>query len=1155
MAEGKLTMFGKTYNTVGSANSNLIIQTRGDVKIRWGNKFIDLIKNGKINAEVDTLQKVKSIDNIHTDGIYMINNGETDEVWVMIDGNLVNLVGEISNTYVSYKGVQEVSIDEQFVALNNIGLYYNTYQDLINSGIKNGVAFVIDASKFYTVLNGEIKEYSIDTVISDPLILHNVTIDGVKESIYSSNKLDFGVSNNLIMTVSADKLTTYKDIITKSTISSENYTENKGYSIYIDNSNGQAVAVFDKVIIRDSIVYEGEEEIDYEDLLKKIKNKNLVIGKKYIITDFQDIRCVYYSSETYKKDVVDEIYHKKNVYPIVFKAKTDHELESTGYFQENPEWIVEYDPTYHYIVKYKENPEVSGGYTVAYSKGRITKLTDEFGNVANYDFKHTTFNNKYTFNIANPRITELNALLIIETDIDAERTLYAEYLATNQNADATQDIDVTTTIYTNSEGNPAVSFERIRNERIVNNTIYLSEPKLVDSTIVPGEKEIRDDNYLIFWDCSNLFPVNNIVENITGKFKVTKTFDNNNLKGIYYKDSDNIYDFNYTFTGNISTDTIYFRNEVDSTTVIFTQDKIYENNTFGEVRDSEFKQGLRNNIFNDMKNVTIDELIDGNTFEKGLLDIRIKSSQMKSNVFKDEIDTYQNKDSYYIHGTLINNVFEGKLECVTFEEYCDIQNSQFKKIKYKGGIYTKFQGIIDKCQFGDIEGCNFTGNSNIYNTIYYNSDLYTNTNLILVTVDKVIRNSTFKDDTIKVHFYDNIDRVICNGTFGNTTTESPVGRIEFSEFYGDIEKLSCRDSQITYCEFNYIKDLTINTSAHLENCTFNGAIDGCTIEGTLNNCNFEGLAKDPNDEYGNLQIKGPLTGVTIQNDITPIAAKYVERETDVSSYIENYPFIVSQPKIPRLQTAGKKTCFIEIKNYNNDQNAKIFIVKTSNEDYSPSGIIVMFSGLIANIPAGWVVCDGNNGTPDLRGRFIRAAVDNNDIGAKNNSDLETNGNGTRQAYLKKVPIHTHYFNTLNTTYSDAAYIDASNLTFTHDLSIDTSQLTVTVDEYQGNTNYYQTNKGSGMGYFDLDLGKVGDTGTQLFNTYSSLYFTHDHTASISSSGNDIIGTITASGNLSTTASITLNETISQDTVTESNNFVSAVNVEPQAYALIFIMKL
>ena len=34
------------------------------------------------------------------------------------------------------------------------------------------------------------------------------------------------------------------------------------------------------------------------------------------------------------------------------------------------------------------------------------------------------------------------------------------------------------------------------------------------------------------------------------------------------------------------------------------------------------------------------------------------------------------------------------------------------------------------------------------------------------------------------------------------------------------------------------------------------------------------------------------------------------------------------------------------------------------------GIIVMWSGADTDVPAGWVLCDGTNNTPDLRGRFI-----------------------------------------------------------------------------------------------------------------------------------------------------------------------------------------
>lgn len=44
MGEGKINMFGKTYNTIGSTDSNFIIKTKGDLKVQWGGKFIDVIK-------------------------------------------------------------------------------------------------------------------------------------------------------------------------------------------------------------------------------------------------------------------------------------------------------------------------------------------------------------------------------------------------------------------------------------------------------------------------------------------------------------------------------------------------------------------------------------------------------------------------------------------------------------------------------------------------------------------------------------------------------------------------------------------------------------------------------------------------------------------------------------------------------------------------------------------------------------------------------------------------------------------------------------------------------------------------------------------------------------------------------------------------------
>lgn len=67
----------------------------------------------------------------------------------------------------------------------------------------------------------------------------------------------------------------------------------------------------------------------------------------------------------------------------------------------------------------------------------------------------------------------------------------------------------------------------------------------------------------------------------------------------------------------------------------------------------------------------------------------------------------------------------------------------------------------------------------------------------------------------------------------------------------------------------------------------------------------------------------------------------------------------------------------------------------------PSGIIAIWHGTIANIPAGWVICDGNNSTPNLLTRFIQGvATAATDPGA-------TGGEATHTLVVGEIPSHTH----------------------------------------------------------------------------------------------------------------------------------------------------
>ncbi len=61
-----------------------------------------------------------------------------------------------------------------------------------------------------------------------------------------------------------------------------------------------------------------------------------------------------------------------------------------------------------------------------------------------------------------------------------------------------------------------------------------------------------------------------------------------------------------------------------------------------------------------------------------------------------------------------------------------------------------------------------------------------------------------------------------------------------------------------------------------------------------------------------------------------------------------------------------------------------------------NGQIGIWSGAIIDIPAGFALCDGNNGTPDLRDRFIVGAGDTynpDDTGGSNNHTHDFDSDG------------------------------------------------------------------------------------------------------------------------------------------------------------------
>jgi microcystin-dependent protein len=66
----------------------------------------------------------------------------------------------------------------------------------------------------------------------------------------------------------------------------------------------------------------------------------------------------------------------------------------------------------------------------------------------------------------------------------------------------------------------------------------------------------------------------------------------------------------------------------------------------------------------------------------------------------------------------------------------------------------------------------------------------------------------------------------------------------------------------------------------------------------------------------------------------------------------------------------------------------------------PLGGIILWSGSLASIPVGWVLCDGASGTPDLRDRFVVGA-------GLGYAVADTGGEATVALVTDNLPSHSH----------------------------------------------------------------------------------------------------------------------------------------------------
>lgn len=136
------------------------------------------------------------------------------------------------------------------------------------------------------------------------------------------------------------------------------------------------------------------------------------------------------------------------------------------------------------------------------------------------------------------------------------------------------------------------------------------------------------------------------------------------------------------------------------------------------------------------------------------------------------------------------------------------------------------------------------------------------------------------------------------------------------------------------------------------------------------------------------------TNFTVKDTLTSGDPNKIVKGTEIDTeFIAIASAIASKSDLASPAFTGIPTAPTALPTTNTSQLATTAFVQSAIGT-ALTGIIAMWSGSIGTIPTGWVLCDGTNGTPDLRDKFVIGARQDDATVAKTNvtgSLLQTGG--------------------------------------------------------------------------------------------------------------------------------------------------------------------
>ena len=626
----RTTIGGTVYETIGSSTSNLLLKCNGTARIQWGTKLIDLVKNGKI-ASGDSSAQISVVSNesdIKTDGIYVIDAEKSSRL--IIRKKSENYDFTDTELYISASNKQDLTVEQQKQAMENIGMYYDTLDDVHKAGIQNGIVYVLEDRSLYTIKDGDVLEFEAK--------LKTVSVEKENEDgerLNSSVKVVLSVLDKDYIVLKDNRITIKQNThIAKHTqFGSENATSEYGYRLYF--LNDQSWLDVDNINVRNGITIADYIEVTFSELRSLISQDRLTPHSWYVIKDYQNVWRIPANNTLYDR-------------PIMIRALNGSSFYPEGMLFEDRRVLIKYDHTY---IKDIINDSGSRRQT----RGMITWMKDVNNNEANFDFLD------YSDDKDSP-LTTLH--YITETKEDSTGTTYTSV--------------GTKSVFPLNSYNNKITIHNlkgtvIKNERIDNTYANTIDFQIHDSPDLTGTEVVSDLEYMDMHDnvieCYGITATSSCVKfnnnNITrcGIIKFNGNCYNNTLTDIYSTTSGVI-------ANNLSEailSELLFNSSVDNTTINScsnsTINGVLSRSTFGNIISSTINGGIYSSSFKDVSNCTINAdlnkvtfnnlntcLFDYGTIESLTCRSDLPPLTIDSTTYPILYDTSKIKDVYYING-------------------------------------------------------------------------------------------------------------------------------------------------------------------------------------------------------------------------------------------------------------------------------------------------------------------------------------------------------------------------------------------------------------------------------------------------------------------------------------------------------------------------